>query len=143
MPTADLARALLAHPRMAEQPAEVVRGMVLVRAGWVHRYSVGGLTSDGWWDVNNEHDSTEALPGPDGLDEWTLDLTSPATAGVLLAMLQREEPGLSWCLCWGPDLGWFVSTTDYEGNPIDYFCAHPAEACAKALAVAWGVPHGE
>lgn len=60
------------------------------------------------------------------------DLTDPATAGCLLAMLVAVDPGAGWGVSCGPDVGWRATSCDH-----DLSGATCGEALARALLVVW------
>jgi hypothetical protein len=60
------------------------------------------------------------------------DLTDPATAGCLLAMLVAVDPGAGWGVSCGPDVGWRATSCAH-----DLSGATCGEALARALLVVW------
>jgi hypothetical protein len=71
---------------------------------------------------------------PDALARMVPDLTDPATAGCLLAVLVAAAPGSGWGVSCGPDVGWRATSCDH-----DLSGATCGEAVARALLVVWEV----
>ena len=111
----DLARRLVACPRWRWVPGMGVR-----------RWSGHGKVSA----VARVSASFRETPW---LSEgWLPDLTDPATAGCLLAMLVAADPGAGWGVSCGPDVGWRATSCAH-----DLSGATCGEALARALLVVW------
>ncbi len=117
----DLARRLVACRRWRWMAGMLSSGrrVVLADADAVCGTAVRKMWSGGWESVGVYIDD---LP----------DLTDPATAGCLLAMLVAADPGAGWGVSCGPDVGWRATSCAH-----DLSGATCGEALARALLVVW------
>jgi hypothetical protein len=122
---ADLARALVAHPRFPgfSEPDHVTSGVDgypegRLPDGMLLRHRPAGVGSEWWW-----------LPA----------LDDAATAGVLLGMLWTANPDGMWgAELWPSDVR--VVEHPEHGDALQYVGATLGEAAARALLALWG-PH--
>ncbi len=130
----DLARRLVACPRWRWMPGMTAIPLSHERERWLLCWceedgsEAGGYQTTGgkWWGI-----ATSDLPMV--LREgWVPDLTDPATAGCLLAMLVAADPGAGWGVSCGPDVGWRATSCAH-----DLSGATCGEALARALLVVW------
>lgn len=124
------ASTLLTEPQMARATDGEVMGLVL-RDEDGDAYTVVGVHR-GRWSLGGPWDTADATPAELAEQGWTLDLSSRATAGILLGLLVDAEPQSGWTLGCGPDIGWLcVSYTE------PWYDDQPGWAPAAALQAVW------
>ncbi len=132
----DLARRLAAHPRWEWREGMRVHavyqgGSDTSVVGSVVRVA-GNVLVSAWWpdlhECRDHHVRHHLVP----------DLSDPATAGVLLAMLARDiGPGWRDMMCLSHEDGHWV-ICDYQDDGPEFIAPTLGEACARALLDVWG-----